>query len=387
MVWQPFGKHVPAAYQTSYRVARILLELLLLAIAIHYILSVIYPTLSFSFDFRAPNSLKNNLDEPRLADGSPLLNGKVAAGNVLFADLSAFGNFSQAEAEIDLAENSDLPKELTLSLRRSYRSFFYPTGEPVKTFPQAVLYRVSDTYYELRENILYPFVSAEAFHSRYPESLAQTSSDSLLQKYPVSDQWLGYRVGSLLGFADGVFIVTSETEVRPIASASIFLALGYDFKDVKPVSEEEMGVYKRGRIILRSIAHPDGTILLSKDDGSYLIIENKEKRPLLPSAYRDFLLQEMTPIVVSEGEGNERAECAFESPAGSRKLTCRTPLVAMADNFGDDYELQIKNIDRPLSIDVLSLSLSESKNKENLFSFLIDLRNRIYSRFNYAPQP
>ncbi|MDP2837888.1 MAG: hypothetical protein Q8O53_01245, partial [Candidatus Moranbacteria bacterium] len=307
---------IPPAWHKRYTILRALLYLVIVNITIFFALRVFFPTVNQSFDFRSPSSSKNAITNPRSTENTPRTNGKIEQGGTLVANTAVLGDFSSVSITAALEKNSLTPETLRFSLRRSYQSFFYPTGEKISYFPyQETTYLIDGTYYVLRDDVFYPFVSEQAFLSRAPKEHAATTFDStLLDSHPVSETWLGFRVGSLLSNATGVFIVVSDTEVRPVGSAEIFLALGYNFADVIPVSEEELGIYKRGRIFLLWAAHPDGTLLFDQDTNTYYLIEQGTKRPLIqpmPGYYLDFLTKDrkLHPIVVSSVASNQTVTC------------------------------------------------------------------------------
>lgn len=375
---------IPSAWQTRYRVLRVLLYGVIASITIFFALRVLFPTLTQSFDFRSPGSSKNAILMPRSPENLPRTNGKIEQNGIMKADTAVIGDFSLVRATAVLEKDSALPETLPLTLRRSYQSFFYPTGDAVTDFPGETLYRVADTYYALRNGTLYPFVSDAAYLSRFEEKHALVADTSLLSSYPVSETWLGFRVGSLLSNATGVFVVVSESEVRPVGSAEIFLALGYDFADVTPVSEEELGAYKRGRIFLLGAAHPDGTILLDQDTETYYIIGQGQKHPLLPGAYRDFLIKNKHPILVSSKASEHTVSCTLVPNLFGTKLSCTTPITALAPGLGNDFELTVTSPETDIDINSLTLSFETAKNRQNMMTLLSQIKQRLLSRFGGA---
>src|SRR3989304_9972369 len=101
--------------------------------------------------------------------------------------------------------------------------------------------------------------------------------------------------------------------MRPVGSADIFLGLGYHFENVLPASEEEIGIYKRGKIFNLGGQHPDGTILLDQDTGNYYLVEQNAKRPLTDSRYLNFLLKQQIPVNVSAKSNDTSVNCNLKS--------------------------------------------------------------------------
>lgn len=375
---------IPEHWQSRYHKLRALLYLGIIILTILLALNVFFPTIEQGFDFRSASASKNTILLPRSPDNTDRSNGKIEQGGTLVADTAVVGDFSLVKASVTLEKNSAVPETLDFSLRRSYQSFFYPTGAPVTDFPKENLYVIDGTYYALRSDILFPFVSEAAYLSRFPKEYAEASDATLLERYPVSEEWLGFRIGSLLANAMGVFVVTSETEARPVGSAEIFLALGYNFEDVIEASEEELGVYKRGRIFLLGAAHPDGTVLFDQDSESYYLIDQGMKRPLLPGAYRDFLVADKHPIIVSTQASTQSARCSLLPNIFSTKLACTAPITALTPGFGNDFELQITNQKTGVEISALSVSFETAKNQEDLMTLLSKIKQRLLARFGGA---
>lgn len=374
-----------ANWQKRYIFLRIGLYIVIILFTIFFALRVLFPTITQSFNFRSPHSSKNTLIAPRGNENISRSNGKIEQNGTLIADTTVVGDFSLVTPIAILEKNSPTPETLSFSLRRSYQSFLYPTGEAVNDFPKEILYHINNTYYALRNGSLFPFVSDQAYFSRYPSTSALPGDASLLQSYPVSEEWLGFRVGSLLSNATGVFIVVSETEVRPVGSAEIFLALGYNFADVIPVSEEELGVYKRGRIMLLGDAHPDGTILIDQDTETDYLVDQGTKRPLLPGTYRDFLLRTHHPIIVSSKNSRQTVDCTMTPNLFGSTLSCETPIIALIPGFGNDFELRIISPEKNIDINTLSLSFETAKNTKNMMTLLSQIKQRFLSRFGMAP--
>lgn len=372
---------IPVAWQQRYRFLRVGLYVITAGVTVFFALRVLFPTITQSFDFRSPSSSKNAIQNPRSLDNTPRTNGKIEQNGTLVADTTVLGDFSVASVVATLEKSSAFPETLSFILHRSYQSFLAPTGEAVSDFPEETTYLINDTYYALRADMLYPFVSADAYRSRFPETHAILADTAFLARYPISETWLGFRVGSLLSNATGVFIVTSETEVRPVGSAEIFLGLGYNFADVTPVSEEELGVYHRGRIFLLWAPHPDGTVLFDQDTDTYYLIDQGTKRPLLSGDYRDFLLQDKHPIVVSSTAAEKTATCTMAPNIWSTALRCDTVINTLPIGFGNDFEIQIINPETNIDINNLTISFQTAKNTDNMMTLLSQIKQRLLARF------
>lgn len=378
---------IPTPLKHRYQILRVFLYVIVILATILFALRVLFPTLLYSFNFKTPSSSKNNLLDPRSPENAPRTNGKIESDGTLVADAGVVGTFSRAEILVSLEKNSPLPESLELILRRSYRSFLLPTGLPLTDFPDAALYKIDETYYALQGGTLYPFVSESAYLSQYPADFASPESPAFLLRFPVSESWLGFRVGSIVSFADGVFLITSETEMRPIGSADIFLALGYRFEDVRPASGEEIGIYKRGRIFLLGGEHPDGTLLLDQDTNTYYLIEKGMKRPFTESTnaiYRDFILTRQTPILVSNESSETQANCVLEPSLFGQTFACETTLTSFPLTFGPDFEIHLQNGNTEIDMNTLQISFVTEKSSKNMLTLLSQIKERLLTRFGLS---
>ncbi|MFZ2187667.1 MAG: hypothetical protein WAV46_03545 [Candidatus Moraniibacteriota bacterium] len=375
---------IPHHFQRYYQIARAFLYAIVIASTIVFALRILFPTLFFSFNFRTPDSSSNTLLDPHATDNTPRTNGKIGKDGMLIATASVTGEFSQALISLTLEKKSTRPNTLNVSLRRSYRSFLLPTGRPITGFPAESLYKVDTVYYALRDGSLYPFVSDNAYLSRYPDSFAIPESKDFLADYPISENWIGYRVGSMVSFADGVFLIMSNTEMRPIGSADILLALGYRFEDVRPASEEEIGIYKRGRIFLLGAQHPDGTLLFDRDTNTYYLVENNSKRPLIDDNYREFISKRQAPIIVSSVASEERVSCILKPGFFGQTFSCQTPIVSLPSGVGNDFEITLGNNDTDIDINALQVSFETEKSKHNMLLILSQIKQRLLSRFGIS---
>jgi len=374
---------IPARLNRSYQIARVFLYTVIVSVVIYFFLQTFFPTFTFFYNFRVSNS-GNTLLDPHSASNVPATNGKVVENGALITSASVTGKFSQVLVSLALEKKSAIPNTLQVTLKRSYRSFFLPTGSSVTGFPEESVYLVDDVYYALRGDSLYPFVSSNAYVSRYPESKAIRENTDFLKKYHVSEDWIGYRVGTMVSFADGVFLITSETEMRPIGNAETLLALGYRFEDVRPASEEEIGIYKRRRIILLGTQHPDGTLLLDRDTNIYYLVENNFKRAIVDASYRDFIMSKQSPIIASSEESKKQVSCVLEPGLLGQSFSCQTPIDLLVAGFGNDFQVTIEKNDTDIDISTLEVSFKTEKNKQNIMLILSQIKQRLFSRFGIS---
>lgn len=373
---------IPPALITPYTRLRLILWGLILIGGGTFFLSLLFPTITQSFDFRNPGASRNTLVDPETIDHTKLTNGKVEDNQSLQVFTTVLGDFSAATIEFSLEQDSNFPEAITATLQRGYRAMFLPLGEPITAVQPENILHIQNTYYVLKNNTLYPFVSEAAYHSRFDDTqlVKETSADTL-QLFPVATQPIGFRTGSLLSFADGVFIVTSDTEIRPVGSAEIFLALGYRFEDVVPVSEEDLGIYTRGRIILLGTPHPDGTLFREESTDTVFLIENGKRRPIQDLSYRKFLESKQLPIVTRESDTITSVACTLQETLFPRTYRCTTPLALLNDHLGNDYKLVLGTSAKSYEMRTLTLAFDTHVTLENGHILAAKVKNRILTRF------
>lgn len=379
----PFA--IPQPALSRYKRLRLLLWIGIVFGGGAFILSLLFPTITQSFEFDNPGSSRNTIVEPRAPDNTPLTTGKITADIPLVANTSLLGDFSSATIRFTLEDDSPLPETVNATLRRAYRSLLLPSGEPISAVQPETVLRIDDNYYIFENNTLFPFVSEAAYRSRFDTNQRVMDVDtSFLENYPRSTTPIGFRVGSLLSFADGVFVVTSNTEIRPIGSAEILLALGYRFEDVKPASEEELSLYTRGRIILLNTPHADGTVFRDLDTNEVFMIENGKRHVITDEAYRTFLEGEQAPIPTRSQDREEKIICAPEAGLFPRTYSCEVLLDSFRDNLGSDYELLLETNTENFEMETLTTSFHTHVTLENARTLAAKVKNRILVRFGLA---
>jgi hypothetical protein len=244
------------------------------------------------------------------------------------------------------------------------------------------LFRIRDTVYQLHDGILSRFASEAAALSRYDASAITDADESILAQHPLSDEWIGFRPGTLISFADGVFVVYSDTEVRPIGSALIFQSLGYDWNDVIPVSEEDMGAYKRGKIILPGALHAPGTLFRDTDSDRYFTIDaQNRRRPITDPTLLRFFLARTHAIPVSIKSRELSSHCTLQPGIlFSHAYTCTLPLENLREIPESDYQFMLHPT-ASISIESMSITLNRSLETANFRGTLSQLKTRILDRY------
>lgn len=375
------------AQLSLYRRLRFLLWVGMLSGGIFFSLSVLFPRIVHFLDLNEPGSLKlADLEFPSGTNPDFTVNGKIAPTSTVTAFASHLGDFSSIDFRITLEHDSSLPESITATLRRANRAAFLPKGEPITVSPNPTIYQISNTYYLLQNNTLVPFISEAAYRSRYPEGHTIAKADAtIFNLYARGENPIGFRIGSLLSFADGVYIITSETEMRPVGSAEIFLALGYRFEDVKAVSEEELGIYKRGRIILLNTPYSEGTLFEDTNTNTVFMIDQGNLRAILDPTYLKFLLGEQTPIAIHAEDATEYIGCNLQKNLFPRSYSCTATIDVFKDNLGYSYELVFgQNTNRPIEIKTMRVVFDTHVTLENAHRLLAKVKQRLLERFGLA---
>ena len=371
----------------NYLLGRALLYSLCLFVVLSFVSRIIFPTIPFSFNFNAPQSAKNTFLDPRNAGNqAPITNGHILGGQTIVGNFESPLTFSATRISFTLSKNLPGDAQFKASLSRSYRSFFFPIDEiPLASFEHPPLYRDTEgIYYAEIDGTLKRFVSGAAYLSHYPESFAIPLPPSIEQSLPISSDWIGFRSGSLISFADSVFLVMSEDEIRPFGNPDILLSMGYRFDDVLPVHEEEIGIYERGRALRYGAPQSDGTLFQDQDSGVYLLVHNQKLRPITSPEYRKFILEQTTPIIASLSSRNTLLSCIPVSIWYRQKtFTCDIPKNALSEEFGNTFQFSLKNnsLDAPADLDIITVSLISDQTKDNFILFANQMYSRLLIRF------
>ena len=358
--------------------------------------SFLFPSQGFTFDFRNPDAARNTLLDPRDAESLPKRDGIVEENKSLTVNSGALGIFSTATVSVRLKKDSPIPNTPVLLARKGYREIFLPEGKPAE-FPawkniqsltfegykNGGLFRIEGNVYQFFDGKFYRFVSDNAVLSRYAESDIIEQAPEFLSSFPLADEWIGFRPGTLLSFADGVFAVYGETDIRPIGSAEIFQAIGYSWDDVIPASEEEIGMYKRGRIIIPGTLHAPDTLFQIIETGAYFTIDSENyRRPITDPALLQFFLKHTHAIPVSENSRNLSSGCTLtRGILFSSEYDCDLSLLGMRELPGSDYQFTLTP-GSEIDMESISVTLKRSPEKGNFRATLSQIKARLLERYS-----
>lgn len=288
---------------------------------------ILFPSANFVFSFKNPNSSKNTVVDPRIENGEFARSGKVENEKKLVFDTNPLGDFSEVEIEFYLDSKSLEADNGEISVRRSFRSFFYPDGEKI----------------ENSEGIDFP---------------------------------------RLLSANNSVFIASQE-KIWPIADATIFTSMGWDWNDILISNSEEIANYEKQKLFTLKSPHPDGTIFSDKETGKYYLIENGKKREIeneenFASAFK------MNPVIAQNKGLETKKQCQLEkSLSFGKKYKCVISIEEMRKLVGNDFQFEA-NFGNSVKINEISVTFKKSFNMENLNSSISLLKSRIKANYGQA---
>lgn len=364
---------LPSRFRSRFRVFQGVLFLLFLLIGTIAGFFLLFPSRTHSFDFRHPDSSKNTLETVLPED---LRSGTIPADRTVRSYAGTVGDFSSVRFEMTLDPDSGTPDRFDIALRRSYRSFFLPEGVPADSRPEDRVLAIDGTPYLFSDETLTPFISDAAALSWMPKDGILPANGEILSVFPPEDGYAGFRPGSLLSDAQGVYAVDGDG-LHPVGSVDVFEALGFHWDDVVNASEEELGIMERGRMLTETSRQPDGTLFRDQTDGTYFIIGDGTRHRVTASEYRDDLLGVTVPIE-ADGDAFEReVSCTAlpTFPSFRKRYACEMSLESLKDLPGGSFEFAVVTKEDITPVD-FSVTFRTQPDRENLSLFLRKLKER-----------
>lgn len=369
---------LPAAYRRRFRHTQGALLAVFVLSWIFAGYSFLFPSQHFRFSHDTPEALANTLEKPVGTNGESLEKGRLDSGNTFRTFAGTVGDFSSADVRLSLRKDSPIPSTLTISLRRSYRSFFLPVDEVPAGTDESRVIAIDGTPYLFSQETISPLISDAAALSWSPKEKVLPANTDIFSIFPPAESPVGFRPGSLLSDARGVFAIDGDGSAHPIGSTEIFEALGFAWDNVTAVNEEELGIHPRGRMFGFDSFQPDGTLFLDRSDGHYTVVSGESRHPIDNREHIEILRSLSTPI---EADGRALSVSARCDPKRlrygrlSRTISCSIPLDSLADLPGGSYELSVA-ADQNLHLKETSLTLRTALDRENLSLFLRRLKER-----------
>lgn len=427
-----------------YQKLQIFLYLITVFLAVYFSYLILFPDKYYQFSFQNPNANENNLGVPHYENSLDPANGNIKAENKLIFSNALAADYSKVNLDLNMEKSNIDPESISISIRKSFQSFFYPEGDPVgfkdgaliknkgryflvsegklrefgsqkiisdlgypiqgfqeaadeelrlnprgeniiteNSYPDATIFKINSDYYILSDKTLQKFGSANAYLSGYDENQAIIKDEAFLKNYSLSNEPFEYADGSLITNGISAFIVSSGY-IHPIDNAETFLEKGFQWEDVLDASMDEISLYEKTGLFDLRDPHPNGTIFKTIEDGAYYIVENNRKR-LLPgeTIARSWLKKH--PIEVSRKSMEIEVECQLEKGSFLARnfYSCEAPLEKLMDLRGSDYEFNLVS-KNDVGINLISLDYVKNIDARNLKISLIDILNKI--KLNYGLQ-
>ena len=424
----------------KYAILRIALYIIFLIVILFILDRIIFPSASLTFSFVNSNSLKNTLVLPRISSNpNELIKNPVSANDTFIFNANPIGNFSTADFTFTTDKKSGGMENFNVKIHKSYHAFFYPTGRPAgfkngsllssdgafyivfgnklhkfsntelvlklgylknpfidvplsdlqynemgnevtEKYPDGTFFLIGETYYQLRDQRLFPFISKQAFLSQFDANQAIIQNEDFLKNYPVAEEQLEFADGTLASFGGSVYIL-SDGKSYPIADADTFMLMGFNWDDVVAIDSAELSSYKKQKQFTINQPHPDGTIFYDQTTEKLFLIKENEKHPLEGTVAKTYSKQKY--ITANSKESDLVVSCQLKKTFfSSQKFYCQMPIDSLEKFIGNDYQIEIefKNEAKINNIDaVFSTPIKWSNIRSSLAKIKENLKN------NYSP--
>lgn len=339
----------------------------------------LFPNVSYSFDFNNPEATRNTLFLPHLSDMKTVEKGKVSESEMLALYASNPHELESGKVRIWPSENTnDQNMEgAKITFQHGWSALFFPRNDSLTVSPVNVVF-YENTYYERFDTLLKPFVSENAALSHLEKEKIPRLSPNEFASFQISEDFAGFRPGTMLAYADGVFIVSDNMTIRPFGSADILLRFGYSFDHVLPANAEEVGIYTREKIILLGQPHPTGTLFQESDTKNYYLLQNQELIRL-ENAYGSFLEKKNDIIRFSQAEIDQKAFCSLQKSFFGYHH-CKTN-ITFSSHAGEDYRITLDGTTKEIDIATFSVYLQASQSVKNARYVATVIFQRILQRF------
>ncbi|MFZ2188684.1 MAG: hypothetical protein WAV73_03940 [Candidatus Moraniibacteriota bacterium] len=401
---------------------------------------IFFPTQEFNFSFLMLTSNKGNALNPRTNDGTLITDGKFPAKQASYFDASLVGSFSKIKLSFTLNRQSKKPDNAHIDLRKSYRAFLYPKGNPLgfrdgtliknkddfylisdgklrkfnnlstittlnfpqiaflsvendnelkynppgeeisdtKNYPADSIFKINEEYYILNsQGALEKFISSGAFLSLYAENIAIPKNVDFLSNYSLTENPVGFADGSIVTYGTSAYIV-SGNKIYPIGDPEIFINQGYNWSDIITVGGDEFSLYAKEKLFTLTSVHPDGTVFFTPDSGKWYRIENLQKHELPSEKIASSWLKKK-PITVSAKSLEILGGCDLKKDFFGN-YSCFLPLNDTQDSAGKYYEFTFTTKD-DLKIDNLNLLYEKNMTIQNLKLALRNMILKIKARY------
>jgi hypothetical protein len=247
-------------------------------------------------------------------------------------------------------------------------------------YPDDSLFLIQDNFYQLQDSKLKKFVSDSAFFTYYDLSQAIKKNSDFLKEYEISSDLIGFFEGSLLSYADSIYVV-EDGKIFPIDNPLTFSGKDFDWNDVVQASADEIAIYEKEKLFTIANNHPSGTIFTTTEDHlSYLIIGGEKH--LLPGENIASSWTNTAPIPVSQNSLDIKSSCQIKkSSLRSNVFECSLSIAEMQQLIGSDYVFSLKPT-KETQLDFIHVEFKKDVGFKNLRFTAGEILNRIKN--NYA---
>lgn len=373
---------------------------------LYFLHEILFPSRTFEYFFDNPDALKNTVADPRINEQG-VIKGALSSDHPFIFNTNLIGSYSHALVNLELSKKSAVPQNISVRMQKSYRAFFFPE-EGVESFPDGALLtdgekffmvsqgqlrqfasteqltarkldsqsfqstdknvfsllaigaiisndefpegsfvKIDESYYQLKNGILFPFLSNAAFETNADKAWAQSVNKDLLEKYPASGTPIGFRDGTLVSSNESVFIL-SDGKRYPIDNVDTFTAMGYSWDDLIAITPEELGAYEKQKLFTQDSPHPDGTVFVDRASGEYYLIEKNKKHRFISPLAAQLYLRGSSAIMADTDSIETFADCKMEKTFSLfySNFACQIPLAQLANLPGNDFAFSLQsNID------------------------------------------
>ncbi len=427
-------------WKRIYIVSRIFLYLFFLLAALFVGYQILFPEISLDYSFGNANSLKNTLVSMRTTTQNPAKNGSIKASDILSFNANPIGNFKDAKLSFVLSNDSKTPEKATVKARKSYSAFFYPEGAPLgfangsllsingtyyiisggktrqfvsgaaldqlgysrtsflrvsqedlklnppgdnilnaTSYPDDTLIVVGNQYYQFENQQLIPFINDKAFLSRYDSTQAIPKNEDFLSGRSVSENFIGFVDGTLASSDQSVFIL-SQGNSYPIADAATFVAMGFDWNNVLPLTPAEINVYKRQKQFTVDQPHPIGTIFYDKNKNKYFMISDGLKHPIENEAVAKTYTK-VSPVLIDSQSITKNVSCKLETaPLTFHTIACQFNLNDIYGFPGNDYQFDV-TFGNDVKVVSTNVTFYTQLTQSNTLTSLSIIKNRLQNNY------
>lgn len=347
--------------------------------------ALLFPTTRFSYSYEDPMTDTDSLETPKGLVGDVFDSGNVPAEETLRTYAGVFGDISFVSVTATLDRQTEMPKTIPLTIRRSYRSFFFSEGDPVEAVPEARVLAIDGKPYLLSDEALRPLLGERAALSWTSADEVLPAKSDALDLFPLNDTPVGFRPGTLVSDEAEIFAIDGKERIRPIETLPIFESLGFRAENVISVEHTELSAHSRGPTLSAADPQPEGTLLFDRSTGRHFIIESETRRNIESEKYLDILLHLTSPITVTSDAFHTPLFCELvPHPTFRDTYRCEVPTDVLAELPGNSYEFTLTP-ENDIRIRHLSVAFRQTPNQSNLAAFFRSAKASFLETYGRGP--